>query len=100
LKSLLSIFIDGFGAESQEMNHSLNLSLTDELRAFVDQNSGDGTLFATPSEFVRDVLREKKERMEAAQIRDAILDGYQDALAGRNVPYPGDLRRLLKGTAD
>ena len=36
-----------------------NLSLTDELRAFVDQNSGDGTLYATPSEFVRDVLREK-----------------------------------------
>lgn len=82
------------------MSSSLNLSLTDELRAFVDQNSGDGTLYATPSEFVRDVLREKKERLEAAQIRDAILDGYQDVLHGRTVPYRGDLRQLLKRAAD
>ena len=69
--------------------------MTDELRAFVDQNSGDGTLYATPSEFVRNVLREKKERLEAAHIRDAILDGYQDAIQRRTVPYRGDLRQLL-----
>ena len=36
------------------MARSINLSLTDELRAFLDKNSGDGTLFSTPSEFVRD----------------------------------------------
>jgi antitoxin ParD1/3/4 len=78
------------------MSSSLNLSLTDELRAFVDQNSGDGTLFATPSEFVRALLREKKERMEAAQLRDAILEGYQDALAGRSVEYTGNLKQMLK----
>lgn len=82
------------------MGSTLNLSLTDELRAFVDQNSGDGTLYATPSEFVRDVLREKKERLEAAQIRDAILEGYADALHGRVVPYRGNLRRLLKKVGD
>ena len=78
------------------MSTTLNLSLTDELRAFVDQNSGNGTLYATPSEFVRDLLREKKERLEAAQLRDAILDGYQDAIRGRTVSYRGDLRPLLK----
>jgi len=82
------------------MSTTLNLSLTDELRAFVDQNSGDGTLYATPSEFVRNVLREKKERLEAAQIRDAILDGYQDAIQGRTVPYRGDLRKLLRKSGD
>jgi antitoxin ParD1/3/4 len=82
------------------MGNTLNLSLTDELRAFVDRNSGPGTLYATPSEFVRDVLRERKERLEAARIRDAILDGYQDAIAGRTVPYRGDLRRLLKKPVD
>ena len=80
------------------MSRTLNLSLTDELRSFIDSNSGDGTLYATPSEFVRNVLREKKERMEAAQIRDAILEGYQDAIQGRTVPYNGDLRRLLRKT--
>ena len=78
------------------MSSTLNLSLTDELRAFVDENSGDGTLYATPSEFVRDLLREKKQRMEAAQIRDAIIEGYRDAAAGRTVQYKGDLRQLLR----
>ncbi len=33
------------------MSSTLNLSLTDELRALVNENSGDGTLYATPSEF-------------------------------------------------
>ncbi len=78
------------------MSSTLNLSLTNELRAFVDQNSGDGTLFATPSEFVRDLLREKKQRIEAAQIRDAIIEGYRDAAEGRTVEYRGDLRKLLR----
>ena len=84
----------------ERVSTTLKLSLTDELRAFVDQNSGDGTLYATPSEFVRDVFREKKERLAAAQIRDAILNGFQDAIQGRTVPYRGDLRRLLKKAAD
>ena len=37
------------------MSTTLNLSLTDELRSFVDSNCGDGTLYATPSEFVREM---------------------------------------------
>ena len=78
------------------MGSKLSLTLTDELSAFVDQNCGDGTLFATPGEFVRDVLREKKERLEAAQIREAILEGYQDSIDGRTVVYLGDLRRPLE----
>lgn len=82
------------------MATTLNLSLTDELRAFVDQNCGDGTLYATPSEFVRALLRERKQQLEANQIRDAILDGYQDAIHGRTVVYRGDLRQLLKKAAE
>lgn len=82
------------------MSSTLNLSLTDELRAFIDRNSGDGTLYATPSEFVRDVLREKIERMEAERIRGAILEGYQDAISGRVVPYRGNLRALLRKASD
>ena len=78
------------------MANSLNLSLTDELRAFINQNSGDGTLYATPSEFVRDILRRHKLQQEAAQVRDAIIEGYQDALAGRTVAFDGDLKALMK----
>ncbi len=36
------------------MARSINLSLTEELRAFLDETSDDGTLFSTPREFVRD----------------------------------------------
>ena len=79
------------------MAKTLNLSLTDELRTVVYENSGEGTGYSTPSEFVRRGLREKKERLEAARIRDGILEGYQDAIAGRVVEYRGDLRRVLKG---
>ncbi len=77
------------------MSTSINLSLTDELRAFLDANSGDGTLYATPSEYVRDLLRQQKVRQEAAAARDAILEGYQDAIDGRTYEYQGDLRSLL-----
>ena len=75
---------------------TLNLSLTDELRAFVDENSDDCTLYATPSEFMRDVLREKKQRLEAAKMRDSILAGYQDLIAGRSIEYQGSVREVIK----
>jgi antitoxin ParD1/3/4 len=78
------------------MANTLNLSLTDELRAFIDENCGDGTLYATPSEFVRDLLRQRKLQSEAAKVRDAIIEGYQDAIEGRTFPYEGDLRKLLE----
>lgn len=78
------------------MATTLNLSLTDELRAFIDENSGEGTLYAAPSEFIRDLLRQKKKQLEAEKIRAANLEGYQDAFEGRTVPFDGDLRRLLK----
>ena len=78
------------------MSTSINLSLTDELRAFVDANSGDGTLYATPSEFVRDLHRQQKSRQEAAAARDAIVEGYRDAIDGRIHAFKGDLRSLLK----
>ena len=78
------------------MVKSLDLSLTDELRSFIEANCGDGTLYATPSEFVCDLLRERKRQIEAAVVRDAILAGYRDAIDGRVVPLKRDLRSLLK----
>lgn len=78
------------------MSRSLNLSLTDELRCFVDEHSGDGTTYATPSEFVRAVLREKKEREEAAALRAGVLAGYQDVIAGRVTRYTGNVKAMIK----
>jgi antitoxin ParD1/3/4 len=77
------------------MGKSINLSLTDELRDFVDRNSGDGTLYATPSEFLRDVLREKHQRQEAAELRGGILEGYEDVLNERVVEFNGSLASVV-----
>jgi Arc/MetJ-type ribon-helix-helix transcriptional regulator len=73
----------------------MNLSLTNELRAFIDANCGDGTEYATPSEFLRDLIREKKAKKEAIALRGAVLEGYQDAIAGRLVHYSGNIRQTI-----
>ena len=78
------------------MASTLKLLLTDELREFINRNYGEGTLYATPGEFVRDLLRQKKLQLEAAAARDAITAGYQDAQAGRVTRFEGSLRKLLK----
>ncbi len=72
------------------------LSLPDELNSFVEENCGEGSQYARPSDFVEDLLRQCKLRAEATAVRDAVLDGYQDVIHGRVVTYDGDLRRLLK----
>ena len=77
------------------MARSINLSLTDELRGFLDANSGDGTLFSTPSEFVRSLIREKKDRLDAETLRQSVIEGYEDVRAGRTTEYTGNLRNML-----
>ncbi len=78
------------------MPTTMNLSLTDELRAFINNSSGDGTPYATPSEFIRSIVREKKEKLDAAALRVAVIEGYQDAIAGRSITFNGSLQDALK----
>ena len=73
------------------MPSTINLSLTDELRTYVDHNCGDGTTYATPSEFLRSLIRENKERKEAEALRADIIEGYQDVLHGRMIGFNGNL---------
>jgi antitoxin ParD1/3/4 len=77
------------------MKTTLNLSLTDELRSFIDENCGEGTLYSTPSEFVRDLLRQKKRELDAARLRESIIAGYSDLCEGRVVEFQGELRSLI-----
>lgn len=77
------------------MASTINLSLTDELRSFVDSQCGDHALYATPSEFLRDVLRERKERQELAALRDGVLEGFRDIQDGRSIEFKGDLSAAL-----
>ncbi len=39
-------------------------------------------------------------RLEARRIREAILEGYRDAILGRTVIYQGNLRQLMKRAVD
>ena len=39
------------------MASTLNVQLTDQLRAFVDRRASDKDLYATPSEYIRDLIR-------------------------------------------
>ena len=75
---------------------SLNIALTDKMKKFIASQSGSGTLYATPSEYVRDLIRHECDRLEAANIRSAIIEGYQDVIHGRTRKFSGDLMADLQ----
>jgi antitoxin ParD1/3/4 len=77
------------------MTVTMNISLTDELRAFIDQNCGDGTLYATPSEYVRSLLRQEKEAQTAHEWRAGIVDGMNDLIHGRTYPFRGSMKDII-----
>lgn len=72
---------------------SINVPLTDEMKRFVSEQAGDGTMYSTPSEYVRDLIRHDQERKEAEELRRSILEGYQDIAEGRLTVFTGDLRK-------
>jgi antitoxin ParD1/3/4 len=57
------------------MGSNLNISLTDELRRFVDVRASDRDVYATPSEYVRDLIRRD---MEGSVALNKILCGLDD----------------------
>lgn len=40
------------------MANSINLSLTKELRRFIDERASDEDIYSTPSEYIRDLIRQ------------------------------------------
>lgn len=57
------------------MSSSLNVSLTDELRRFVDARASDQDVYATPSEYIRDLIRRD---MEGTAILTKVRRGLDD----------------------
>ena len=57
------------------MASSLNLSLTDELRMYVDNRAGDNGLYSTPSEYLRDLIRKD---MAEQDVVSHVLNGIDD----------------------
>ena len=64
--------------------------MTDELKDFIVKLSGQGTLYSTPSEYVRDLLRHDAEKKMAADLRVSIIQGYQDAIAKNVIEFSGN----------
>lgn len=62
------------------MASSLNLSLTDELREFINSRTGDAAVYSTPSEYLRDLIRRD---MESQEVVKHILNGLDDVKHGR-----------------
>ena len=62
------------------MSSSLNLSLTDELRHFVDNRAGDAGLYSAPGEYVRDLIRKDMEKQDVIV---HVLKGIEDVKQAR-----------------
>ena len=57
------------------MASNLNLSLTDELRAYIDSHTDDNSAYSTPSEYLRDLIRRD---METQDVATHVLAGIDD----------------------
>jgi len=56
------------------MSNSLNIQLTSELRRYVNERASDNDVYATPSEFIRDLIR--KDR--AQRVVGSVLQGIRE----------------------
>ena len=54
------------------MSSSLNVQLTDALRKYVDERASDKDVYATPSEYIRDLIRQD---MQDRAVALNILEG-------------------------
>ena len=59
------------------MSSSLNLSLTDELRHYVDTRASDKDIYATPSEYIRDLIRHDMQQHVVLQHTLQGLDDFK-----------------------
>ncbi|NET60656.1 MAG: hypothetical protein F6K47_32300 [Symploca sp. SIO2E6] len=65
------------------MSSSLNVQLTSELRRYVDMRASDNDVYATPSEYIRDLIRRD---MEDWKIVSGIMQGLEEVKNGEFVP--------------
>ena len=62
------------------VSSSLNIQLTDALRAYVDERASDKDVYATPSEYIRDLIRQD---MQDRAVALNVLEGLDDLKQGR-----------------
>jgi antitoxin ParD1/3/4 len=62
------------------VSSSLNIQLTDALRQYVNERASDKDVYATPSEYIRDLIRQD---MQDRAVAVNILEGLDDLRQGR-----------------
>jgi antitoxin ParD1/3/4 len=62
------------------VSSTLNVQLTDALRKYVDERASDKDVYATPSEYIRDLIRQD---MQDRAVALNILEGLGDLRHGR-----------------
>jgi antitoxin ParD1/3/4 len=69
------------------MPSSLHVSLPDEMRAYVDLRTNGKTAYATPSEYVRALIRDDMQKeSERLYVFGEIFKGLDDLKQGRFTP--------------
>ena len=65
------------------MTSSLNVQLTKELRRHIDARTGNTGVYATPSEYIRDLVRRD---MEDWTVVSSVVQGLREVRKGEFVP--------------
>ena len=73
---------------------SLNVSLPESLKEYVEEQTKNG--YATPSEYVRELIREDQKRRARAKLEDLLLEGLN---SGDPVPVDDRFWAELKKEA-
>jgi antitoxin ParD1/3/4 len=74
---------------------SLHVSLPDEMRAYVDLRTNGTNAFATPSEYVRALIRNDMEKeSERLYVFKELLKSAEDIKAGRTLSA-ADVRKRM-----
>ena len=64
---------------------TMNISLPDQLRAFVDQQVATGR-FANASDYVRDLIRDDQERAKGlAELQELIREGLESGVSDKSI---------------
>jgi len=74
----------------------MNISLTDDLKEFVEQQVREHA-FASTSEYIRSTLRRERD---SARLRATIIDGAADPCSSMDDAYFASLRTDLAGMVD
>jgi antitoxin ParD1/3/4 len=62
------------------------VQLTDALRKYVDERASDNDVYATPSEFIRDLIRQDmQDRAVALNVLDGLADLRQGRFSDRSI---------------